>query len=350
MDVPTSLLIISNCRLGDSLVMIPALRLLRQSYPDATITLASETPGAGFVGAADILGDRGLVDAFVAMPNPPGRLARLRARLEFFRTQRRLRHDLGIVLFPPVPPLTMALVRRLTLYLQLCGIPRRSIVAPTHILPMTREPDGSLTRLPSVVDTTLRVLEPLGLPLPSYGEANALLPPLLTPRPEPALPTARPLLAVAPNANMPCNVWPVERFAAVLDGLPELTPVYFGGEACRPLCEQLHRRRPGRLVIGQPLSDVAAIMRHCCGYLGNDTGLMHLAAALNLPCVAIFSGRQSPGLWEPYVARRAVLRTPHLDCEGCQSFACPCPGHPCLDAISVAQVLRASRALLCEHD
>jgi ADP-heptose:LPS heptosyltransferase len=43
---------------------------------------------------------------------------------------------------------------------------------------------------------------------------------------------------------------------------------------------------------------------------------MHLAAAVNIPCVAIFSGRDAPGAWEPWGQSHRVLRH-HVDCEGC---------------------------------
>lgn len=344
--MPTSFLIISNCRLGDSIVMAPSLKLLKETYPQATITFASEAGQENIISAQDILGGRGLVDHFIAMSNPPGRLQRLAARLQFFLQMRRQRHDAGIVLFPPVPPLTMALVRRFQLYLRLCGIPKQRIVAPKQILPMTREPDGSLTRLPSVVDLTLRVLEPLGISLPPPGQADALLPAPLEPMAAPELPTGKRFLAVSPSANMPCNIWPYERYAAVLEQLPELTPIYFGANSCRALCERLHQARPGILVIGQPLTTVEAIMRRCHGYLGNDTGLMHMAAALGLPCAAIFSCRQSPGMWEPYTSRRQVFRAPHLPCDGCQVTHCPDPQHPCLNSIRADDVASKTRALL----
>ena len=56
------ILIISNCRFGDSLVMMPALQRLKASFPQASICLLSERDTNGAVSADQILGGRGLVD------------------------------------------------------------------------------------------------------------------------------------------------------------------------------------------------------------------------------------------------------------------------------------------------
>ena len=83
-----NILLIANCRLGDSLVMLLALRALRLRFPDARIVLASEQAGQGYVAAQDILGGRGLIDAFVPMESPQWSLLRAWRRLLFCRRKR----------------------------------------------------------------------------------------------------------------------------------------------------------------------------------------------------------------------------------------------------------------------
>ncbi|MBR6324568.1 MAG: hypothetical protein IKR62_06230, partial [Victivallales bacterium] len=166
---PQNILIISNCRFGDSLVMMPALQRLKASFPQASICLLSERDANGAVSADQILGGRGLVDEFEALPMTGGKLGRLVSRLRLMLKLRRRSFDLGIVLMPPYPPLTMALVNRFSLYLKLFGVKR--IVAPTQIL------DFNEKHL-NVVDATLQVLSALDLPLPSPDHAPYSLPPL----------------------------------------------------------------------------------------------------------------------------------------------------------------------------
>ncbi|MBR6057733.1 MAG: hypothetical protein IKP58_06145 [Victivallales bacterium] len=164
-----NILVISNCRFGDSLVMIPALQLLKSSFPEANICLLSEREANGTVSADQILGGRGIVDTFEALPMEGGKLERLASRLRLIFKLRKQSFDLGIVLMPPYPPLTTALVKRFTLYLKLFGA--KQIIAPKKIL------DFNEKRL-NVVDALLDVLSPLNLKLPPQNHAPYTLPPL----------------------------------------------------------------------------------------------------------------------------------------------------------------------------
>lgn len=89
----------------------------------------------------------------------------------------------------------------------------------------------------------------------------------------------------------------------------------------------------------------AAVLKRSRGYLGNDTGTMHLAAMVGVPCVALFSARDYPGQWEPYGHGHAVLRH-ETDCAGCMLEVCHERGNECLRLISEEEVFEASRYLL----
>ena len=329
-----NILVISNCRLGDSLVMIPALRSIKAQWPEAHITLMSEATGAGIVSAEEILGGRGLVDEFVKMPFEGGFFRRLLGRLQCFRQMRRHAWDCGVVLLPPCPPLTMRLVRRLRLYLRLCGC--RRIIAPQAIFPFERNADGSLKPMPQVAELMLEMLSSQGIMTVKDGT----LPPLARPSSIALLPE-KAHLAVAPGANMPVKCWPVGNYAIVLKEILaryNLRPVYFAGENERGLCEELDRMVPGETVIGRPLPEVEGAMRQCRAYFGNDTGLIHLAASLGLPCIGIYANRNAPGLWEPYAAKKLVLWPKAASCAGCQRTIC---SRHCIDEIRPRQVLEA---------
>jgi heptosyltransferase III len=86
-------------------------------------------------------------------------------------------------------------------------------------------------------------------------------------------------------------------------------------------------------------------MKHCELFIGNDTGTMHMAAAVGLPCVAIFSSRERPGLWYPPGEGHRVFRSA-IDCEGCGLVECIELGNECLKRISVEEVLSACREML----
>jgi ADP-heptose:LPS heptosyltransferase len=80
------------------------------------------------------------------------------------------------------------------------------------------------------------------------------------------------------------------------------------GEADRPLLDALRAGAPGiPLICDQPLIDVAGVLAQCAGFLGNDSGLTHLAAALGLPVVALF-GPTDPSTWGPRGPYVRILR------------------------------------------
>jgi ADP-heptose:LPS heptosyltransferase len=83
----------------------------------------------------------------------------------------------------------------------------------------------------------------------------------------------------------------------------------------------------------------AALMESARFYLGNDTGVMHLAAAVGLCCVAVFSARNWPGIWEPYGKGHRMLRF-DVPCSGCHLTVCDKDLH-CLREITVEQVYQA---------
>ena len=317
-----NILVISNCRLGDALVMIPALRSLK-ALP-ARITLASEPARPGIVGAEEILGGRGLVDRFVTMSNAGNVFSRCIERLRFFANMRREKWDMGIVLMPPCPPLTMRLVKRFRLYLRCCGC--KQIIAPQSVQASTRH----------VADLMLDMLSPLEI----NSIPDATLPPLEQEAPC-TFSSDKKCIAVAPGANMPVKCWALENYAELLAKISakyNCTPVYFSGENEMASCEWLNERVPGAMLIGKGLPEVEAAMRQCRAYIGNDTGLIHLAAALKLPCIGIYSNRDAHGLWEPYSARKLIFYPSPCPCAGCLKIQCD---KMCINEITPAQVLEA---------
>src|SRR5262249_51345296 len=117
---------------------------------------------------------------------------------------------------------------------------------------------------------------------------------------------ARPAI-VHPGSGGPQKCWPVERFAAVIHALRQrdLPVLVLAGPAERERIEELRRALsepscPGLLqwLIDAPLPDVARRLVNGRVYLGNDSGLTHLAALLCVPTVALF-GPSDPRVWHP---------------------------------------------------
>jgi ADP-heptose:LPS heptosyltransferase len=95
------------------------------------------------------------------------------------------------------------------------------------------------------------------------------------------------------------------------------------------------------------LRPAAAALKRCALFLGNDTGTMHMAAAVGVPCVAVFSSRERPGVWFPHGDNHRVFRS-QIECEGCGLVECVERQNECLRRISANEVLNACRQRLCE--
>ena len=131
---------------------------------------------------------------------------------------------------------------------------------------------------------------------------------------------ARPTLAVGPTANWGAKQWPAERFAQAVarltapDGiLPGAQVAVFGAGAERAMADPVLRAIPAErrldcLGMGH-LLDAAAALSHCSFYLGNDSGLMHLAAAAGVPTLGLF-GPSPEWRYRPWGPDSAVVRTP----------------------------------------
>ena len=66
-----------------------------------------------------------------------------------------------------------------------------------------------------------------------------------------------------------------------------------------------------RTLVDAPLRIVAQQIEHCRGYVGNDSGITHLAALLAIPTIALF-GPSDPAMWHPYGNTTRVLYEPVL--------------------------------------
>ncbi|MBR6057734.1 MAG: glycosyltransferase family 9 protein [Victivallales bacterium] len=148
---------------------------------------------------------------------------------------------------------------------------------------------------------------------------------------------------------MPAKQWPLDHFAAVLKRLctdASIWPFFFGGTADAEYASSLIKNGIcGTLVTGRTLPLASAVMERCNGYFGHDTGVMHLAAALHKPCVALFSSRDPAGMWDPYGNNHIILRINGLNCSNCGAVVCPKTDHPCM-AQSPQDVLLALQQLV----
>jgi len=158
----------------------------------------------------------------------------------------------------------------------------------------------------------------------------------------------------------PAKRWPVARFAALVQQLGERgeTVLLLGSAKEDALAEAILQHAgdlgPGvcRNLAGRTTLDEAlALIAGAADMVSNDTGLMHVAAALDVPQVALF-GSSSPRHTPPLSPQAQVIwlkedaaYQPALDCAPCFERACPLGHLRCLNDITPERVLRTLDAL-----
>lgn len=170
----------------------------------------------------------------------------------------------------------------------------------------------------------------------SAENIEAALGDLGLPRPQ------RPLLALCPGAEYgPAKRWPTESYAALGSQMHHLgwDVWLFGSGKDREVCSAITAAAPG---IGLDLSgrtslaqaiDLLALAQ---AVVSNDSGLMHVAAALDRPLVALY-GSSDPGFTPPLSDHARIIHL-GLDCSPCFRRHCPLGHLDCLRGISVDRV------------
>jgi heptosyltransferase III len=166
----------------------------------------------------------------------------------------------------------------------------------------------------------------------------------------PELPGPGPWLAVAPGSGRPRKNWPLAFYYEVSRALGwehGLRVVWLAGPAeasLLPYLKALAEAQGQVLLANVPLARVARVLSRCRLYLGNDSGLTHLAAAVGRPEVLVLFGPTDPRVWAPLGPQVHVLTAPgpQAACAVGRTIACSDP--PCLEALSPETVLAAAQA------
>jgi ADP-heptose:LPS heptosyltransferase len=162
---------------------------------------------------------------------------------------------------------------------------------------------------------------------------------------------SRPLWAIHPGSGSPHKNWPVERFLETVEILRDryqVQPIFLLGpveqESGLILNSEIQARE-WPVIRGLPLPLLAGVLSLCAGYLGNDSGVSHLAAALGVPTVVLF-GPTDPAFWSPQGSAVRILK-PSIPCAPCDRETMrSCPTKTCLDGLKIQQVLEVIDSLL----
>jgi heptosyltransferase I len=307
---PQNILVIDFGQLGDVVLSLPALRAIRSRFPTAHIVVAAGKPGAEIVNLSGYANATFVVDR-VALRDGPKlvSLARIAKLVKKVRTER---FDFVIDLhsFSETNLLGFLSGAPKRLYSRRPG---RSLDYLANFAP--RPPIEEDHRKRHLVDRYLDVLIPLDV-------MNAdRVPRLLTRASDDATinkllkrdkaEAGLPLIGLFPGAGHPSRRWPLERFAQLADYLVRndgLRPIVFVGPEERPLIQQMKNLFPPSTIVFERLTipQLAAAQARLTVFVSNDTGPMHIAAAVGTPVVLLLD-RRAPESYIPLGDQHRVI-------------------------------------------
>ena len=334
------ILILKPSSLGDVVQAMPVLRLLKLAYPDSEIFWWIDSRLAPL-----LEGDRDLAGVILFERRGWGKLARWKNLVREIFALRKHNFDLVIDLQGLARSGIFAWLANGKL---LVGLDERREGANGFYDLIVRR----ATFHTHAVDWYLSVLSPLGVAvhknfewLPERLVATASVREKFSPQ-------GKRWLAVQPGARWMNKRWPVENYAALVTQLaaqfPDLHFAILGGAEERALGEVIAVAAPSRALnlCGQlTLPEMIEWLRLCAVMVTNDTGPMHVAAALGKPVVGIF-GPTEPGRTGPYGQLDKILRVP-LPCAPCFKATCANPlPLECLRLVTPAAVAARVSAIL----
>lgn len=344
--------------LGDVLVTTPALHALKSALPRAAVTLLASPVGAQ---AGRLNPDLDDVIVYQApWMDPWQRLPQDSAREQaLIATVRERRFDAAVIFTSfrqsALPAAYLCYLAEIPLRLAASIDGPGSLLTTRHKHPeaMMHEVERGLDLLGAIgiaPPLTTRAGE-RGLVLSVSDEARGAALGLLAAH---RLDPLRPLVVLHPGCSMPARTYPWELYAEVAGLLVQrldATVLLTGAEDERSLVERIHahvapaqRRAVVALAGDVAFPTLCALIEAADLTVTNNTGPMHVAAALRTPVVALFALTNPPEQWGPWgVPHRQLYRD--VSCRLCYSRVCPYT-HDCLRGVTPAAVVEAAAGLL----
>ena len=328
-----NILIVAPSWIGDTVAAQPLFMRLRQYHPDARIDVMAPPYVAAVL--------RRMPEVNGVLDNPFGHgELKLKARWRLGRELAARGYDAVYVLPNSLKSALIPFFAGIPRRIGFKGEMRHGLVNVIHHL------DEAL--LPLQVERYAQLAEAPGAPLPR---------PLPNPRmcADPAtvartlaslgLSAAPAPVAFCPGAEFgPAKRWPTAHFATLARLLAARgRPVWLvGGKKDAPISAEIAAAAPGAVVdlCGRTSLDQAVdLLAASAGVVTNDSGLMHVSAALGRPLVALF-GSSSPGYTPPLSDKARVLSL-KLECSPCFKRECPLGHFKCLNDLHAETVLAA---------
>ena len=332
--------------IGDAIMALPALRTVRQRHPNATISVVARPY------VSDIYRDQQICDELIPY-DPNGEHRGWSGREKLAAELRSHKFDVALLLqnafdaawlaWRAQIPQRIGYARdaRSLLLTKAIPVPNPGEIPPHekfYYLELLRRA-GWLDQLTDEQHITLRV--------PDAARQRATQ----TLLEAGSRPHATRIAVGAGASYGSAKCWPPDRFAKMLNALLSKTDadvILFGTPSELPVSTAITaelQHAPINLTGKTSIADLPALLSQCHLFLGNDSGAMHVAAAVGLPVVAVF-GPTDPEGTAPVTPRVTIVQQKPY-CSPCFLRRCP-TDHRCMTAVTPAMVESALQSVLAE--
>lgn len=338
-----NIIIIRMDRIGDVVLSTPAIKAVRDAYPDSRIAVLVRPYAKEVVAGNPYIDDVITYDKF-------GKEKSLSGKIRFIMGLRRKRFDLAIILHPKNSSHILTFLAGIH---ERLGYDKKSSIFLTKRVPHTKQ-----YGLKHEIDYALDLLHYAGidssdrsLHVPLNKTSEESIDKLFN---ENGISCKDTVITIHPAASCISRRWALERFAKVSDTLAKkygARIIVISGpgdsKAMGDKVVKLMKSKPLNLSGKTSVSELASILRRSKLLISNDSGPVHISCAVGTPVISIFSRNDrgiSPDRWGP-VGKKDVVLHKDVDCDICLAHNCKL-GFKCLDAISVEEVLSAADQIL----
>jgi lipopolysaccharide heptosyltransferase II len=323
---------------GDSVLAIPAMKAVRARFPEAEITLLVRPWVSGVFNSAPF------IDHLWSEPRPGG----LSDWMRITKSIRQRRFDMALLFPNSFESAAMIFLGRVPQRVGYATDGRRWLLT-NSLKPSTEKRHQVHYYLDLAAAVSAEVDQPSIEIEASAGEKSQAVRLLASE----GIVQGRRYLVLNPGAAYgSAKRWGEEGFADAGDTLAaewNLDVAIVGSEVERSIGESIRKRMRSRVAVLSGRTSLETLIGVLSGsslVLTNDSGPMHLAAALGVPTVAIF-GATDHVVTSPWGPRTRVVREP-VDCSPCMLRECPID-HRCMTRVSASAVCNAAREVLHAH-
>lgn len=336
------ILLVRLDRIGDVLLSTPAIKAVRDAYPESHITVMVRPYARDIVDGNPYLNEVILYDKTRSQKG-------IRANIDFIIELRRKSFDLAIALHPTC---------RTHLLLFLAGIPERAgYDRKWGYLLTERISHYKQMGLKHETDYVLDMLKEIGIAssdkalyMPVNPDSENRAQRIFK---EAGIGDEDSIIVINPSASCPSKRWQAHNFAETADRLVDKyhakIVIISDSQSAGLAGIVTSSMKNGCLNLSgkTTVADLASVLRRADLFISNDSGPVHIACAVGTPVIAIF-GRRDAGLsplrWGPTGATDIVLHK-DVGCARCLAHDCK-NGFKCLDAVTVDEVVDAAGKIL----